>query len=147
MEKLNYLVDSNYALDVDGRHIDLHNNYDFKSVKYSTRKNRVSVTWTKVTGDWVQKDVPEHVQIVFDNVAFFKVRTDDYDKNNDKGTLSFIGYLHPDDVDLMDGCLDEGEANSTYHMIIAFEGGLAIKIFSENTVCLLDQNGVIKKKK
>lgn len=141
MEKVNFLVDSNYALDVDGRHIDLHNNFDFESVEYSAKQNRVSVTWAKVTGNWVRIDVPEYVQLVFDNVALLKLQTDNSDKNNDKETLSFIGYLHPDDVGLMDGCLDENEANSTYHMIIVFEGGLAIKIFSESVVCLL--GGVI----
>lgn len=85
----------------------------------------------------MQIDVPEYVQIIFDNVALLKLQTEDNDKNNGKETLSFIGYLHPNDVDLMDGCLDEDEANPTYHMIIAFEGGLAIKIFSESAVCLL----------
>jgi len=145
MEKINFLVDSNYALDVGGRHIDLHNNFDFESIEYSIRQNRLSMTWAKVTGDWVQIDVPEYVKIEFDNVVFLKIQTDSYDKNDDKGTLSFIGYLHPEDVDLMDGCLDESEANSNYHMIIAFEGGLAIKIFSEKAVCLLDQNGAMKK--
>lgn len=145
MEKVNFLVDSNYALDVDGHHIDLHNNFDFESVEYSTKQNRVSLTWAKAIGDWVQIDVPANVKIVFDNVLLLKVQTDDCDKNDDKGTLSFIGYLHPEDVDLMDGCLDESEATSTYHMIIAFEGGLAIKIFSEKAVCLLNQNEDMKK--
>ncbi len=137
MKKVNFLVDSNYALDVDGQHIDLHNNFDFESVEYSIRHNRVSLTWIKGTGNWVKTDAPENIKIVFDNVLLLKVQTDDYDKIDDKVTLSFIGYLHPEDVDLMDGCLDEGEATSAYHMIIAFEGGLAIKIFSEKAVCLL----------
>ena len=144
MEKVNFLVDGNYALDVDGRHIDLHNNFDFESFEYSTKQNMLSVTWVKVIGDWVQIEVTEYVKIEFDNVVFLRIQAGDYDKNDDKKTLSFIGYLHPDDVDLMDGCLDESEANSNYHMIIAFEDGLAIKIFSEKAVCLL---GTMKKKK
>ena len=56
MEKVNFLVNSNYALDVDGRHIDLHNNFDFESVEYSIRQNKLSVTWVKVTGDWSSGD-------------------------------------------------------------------------------------------
>lgn len=140
MEKVNFLVDNNYALDVDGRHIDLHNNFDFENVEYSIKKNRVSVSWVKTIGDWVQADEPEHVRIVFENVLFFKIQTGSSGTHKDRRTLSFIGYLHPEDVELMDGCLDESEATFTYHMIFVFEDGLAIKIFSDKATCLLVHN-------
>lgn len=137
MKKLNFFVDSNHALDVDGHHIDLHNNFDLKNIEYSIKQNTLSLTWIKAIGDWVLTDEFEDVQIVFESVSFLNVQTRASDKFADRQTLSFLGYLHPQDTELMDGCLDESEATSEYHMIFAFEDGLAVKIFSDTVICLL----------
>jgi len=140
MEKINFLVDSNHALDIGGRHIDLHNNFDFKNIEYSTEKNILSLSWVKTKGDWVQSNEFEGLQIVFEDVLFLKIQGNVSSTLADRKTLSFIGYLHPEDEELMDGCLDESEANPTYHMIFSFENSLAIKIFSNKAVCYLDNN-------
>lgn len=137
MEKVNFLVDGNYALNVDGHHIDLHNNFDLKNIEYSINQNRVSMLWTKTTGDWVRDDHVAQVRIVFENILYLKIQTGTSGKYEGMETLLFIGYLHSDDEELMDGCLDESESTPAYHMICGFESGFAIKIFSDKVTCFL----------
>ncbi|MEP4149962.1 MAG: hypothetical protein ABJL73_01580 [Lentilitoribacter sp.] len=137
MEKINFSVDSNYALNIGGQHIDLHNNFDFRNLEYLSEENALSVSWVKTKGDWVQSNEAENLQIVFEDVLFLKIQGNVSNTLADRKNLSFIGYLHPEDEDLMDGCLDESEANSTYHMIFAFENSLIVKIFSSKVICLL----------
>ena len=99
----------------------VENNFDFKNLEYSTEKNILSLFWVKTKGDWVQSNEFEDIQIVFEDVLFLKIQGNASSTLADRKTLSFIGYLHPEDEELMDGCLDESEANPTYHMIFAFE--------------------------
>lgn len=131
MKKINFLVDSNYALDVGGQHIDLHNNFDFKGLEYSTNSNQVCLSWIKSVGDWVPTDEVEGFKIIFENALLLKVQGSISEVPSTRKNLSFIGYLHPEDVELMDGCLDESEATSDHHMIFVFENNFAIKIFSD----------------
>lgn len=48
--------------------------------------------------------------------------------------LSFMGYLHPDDLAVMNGFLLEESSSSSHHMIFAFEGGFVLKIFAEEAM-------------
>ena len=135
MEKINFSVDGNYAIDTAGKHVDLHNNFDFTGLEYSTDTNQVCLSWVKSSGDWIPKDEAKRLNIVFDKVSLLRVKGDLSSDLSTRTTLSFMGYLHPEDVALMDGCLDEQEANSDYHMIFIFEDGLVIKVFSDTAEC------------
>lgn len=46
-------------------------------------------------------------------------------------TLSFIGFLHPDQEEIMDGCVDEHEATEEFHFIVGFEDGGALKVYAD----------------
>lgn len=134
MKKLNFKIQSNHAIDIGNSILDLHNNYDFNGLTYNVPLNTIRFSWIKTDADWVPKDHPANIQVIFEGVKFFKTyfNTTEQQAESDKLTLSFVGYLHPDDVDIMDGCLDEKEASNEFHIIFSFENGLSIKIYSEN---------------
>lgn len=137
MEKENFIVEANYALNFKGQHIDLHNNFDFVGFKYSSETNSLSLLWLKAEGEWIRSDEFNKVEMAFKNVKFLKVSGDELKKGDvdSSKTLALLGYLHPDDVERMDGSLDEGAANSDYHMIFLFENDLAIKVYSSRVIC------------
>lgn len=137
MKKTNFLIENNYALNIEGKHLDLHNNFDLIKLEYLITRNSFSLSWSRTNGEWVQPKDPEHIRIVFENVSFLKLSPSTSWNHEDQKTLSFIGYLHPEDAELMDGCLDENEADSTYHMIISFQDGFAIKVLSASATCFL----------
>lgn len=137
MEKGNFNIEGNHAVNFNGRQIDLHNNFDFVGFKYSSKTNNLYLIWLKSEGEWISSDEFNEVEIAFKNVTFLKVRRDELKKGGagSSKTLSLLGYLHPDDVEIMDGSLDEIEANSDYHMIFLFEDNLAIKVGSSRAIC------------
>ena len=61
-----YLVSGEYSLD-------LHINYDFSEVVYSIAERRVTLTWHRSDGDWVQLTDPSRVELVFLGVTRFQV--------------------------------------------------------------------------
>jgi len=137
MEKANFAVTANHSITVDHKHVlDLHNDFDFNSLIYDANLGQVSLSWTKSEGDWVAEAVPQKIKMNFDGVSFFSTQIipKEHDKS-DRLTLSFVGYLHPEDIGLMDGCLDERESDWSYHMIFSFENGLAVKIYSDQVRC------------
>lgn len=138
MKRMNFSIEKNSSITVDGSSLDLHNDYDFLELNYEPRVSKVSLLWKKVEGDWVKETLSQKLRIVFNQVSIFKTQVNvDSNEQVDRLTLSFVGYLHPEDIDTMDGCLDELESNDSYHIIFGFENGLAIKLYSEEVKCLL----------
>jgi len=128
--KKNFLIEDNYAFILEGVHIDLHNNFDFISLIYSIEKNLITLNWKKAVGDWVKHDEFKNIRLIFKEILSFNL-LDNNSANQNSDTVSSVGYLHPDDIEFMGGCLDEQESDETYHMIFIFEGGMKLKIFAE----------------
>ena len=140
MKKENFSIEGNYALSANGCHIDLHNNFDFMGFSYDALSSSLTLNWVKTEGAWVGSDELSKVEIKFETVTFLKVHRNSINNEDadSSKTLALLGYLHPDDVDTMDGSLDEREANSDYHMIFLFEDSLAIKVFSSCAICRIE---------
>ena len=138
MKKINFFIDGNHALVVDGNYIDLHNNFDFEYFKYSVKQNKVTISWIKAVGDWVQADEYKKISMIFENIILLRMKNESIDISRERSTLLFIGYLHPEEINFMDGCLDEKEATSLYHLILSFEDGFTIKIFADSVSCLIE---------
>jgi hypothetical protein len=51
---------------------DLHNNLDFQEVVYSVLDRRVTLKWTRSTGEWVSKETTLSIWIEFSDVTEFR---------------------------------------------------------------------------
>ena len=60
-----YLVQGSYELD-------LHNNFDFKNLEYSTVERKLVLSWERAKGDWVSLDTPKALTIEFKGVSEFR---------------------------------------------------------------------------
>jgi len=60
-----YLVQSSHELD-------LHNDYDFQDLHYSTKDRTLLLHWQRGRGDWVPPDIPSSVSIEFREVSEFR---------------------------------------------------------------------------
>ncbi len=52
--KTNFEIEENYAVLLNGIHIDLHNNFQFKEI--SEYDNTVQIEFIKSAGDWVHEN-------------------------------------------------------------------------------------------
>ena len=53
--KVNFDIKDNHAIEIAGRHIDLHNNFDFVGFDYNIADREIKLLWKKASGEWVDK--------------------------------------------------------------------------------------------
>ena len=124
----NFTIVDNYAIEHESDWFDIHNNYSIKSIFYDPANRSLTFNWVKKR---TEVKGQESFMLKFNGVSILKINGIlPSEKNNNDVTLSYLGYLHPNDLDLMNGCLMENEANSSYHLVCGFENGLFIKVFS-----------------
>lgn len=132
MKKLNFSIVEAHAVEVDGLFLDLHNDFEFTGLSCDSELGRVSLFWERSRESCVTKGAPARLSIVFDAVSLFKVNFVSGGHGALEGrTLQFVGYLHPEDVETMNGCLDERESSDDFHIVFGFENGLSVKLYSD----------------
>lgn len=87
----NFEIKENYALNFEGRHIDLHNNFNFTGFRYDVVKCELVLSWLKSTGDWVGKDELNALTLTHLSVSFLNILNTDT-KNADAHCLADLGY-------------------------------------------------------
>ena len=111
--------------------MDLHNNFNFAGLTYEVSEQRIELEWYRVLGEWSRNERYEKIKLIFDAVSVFCVHARDQAKPfSEDECLSYIGYLHPDDMDVMDGFLPVDQSSDGCHIVLGFEGGLVIKLYS-----------------
>lgn len=132
MKHLNFNLADSIGLSYKGSYFDLHSNFDFSSMHYNADDQSLILSWIKSHEEWAKIETCNEVSIIFKLVEVLKIipREDDKPKSEDT-TLSFMGYLHPDDLDIMNGFLPTEQKSEDYHMIFGFESGLSIKVYAE----------------
>ena len=67
-----YLVQNGYELD-------LHNNFDLKSMKYLVSERTVVLHWVRSNRDWVSAETPKALEVEFGGVTEFRFMPRDSD--------------------------------------------------------------------
>jgi hypothetical protein len=95
----NFKIEQNYALIFEGRHIDLHNNFDFIGYEYNTAGRKLVLKWTKSEGDWVKHDELDNLQLIHFNVSYLVIYYDNkkYEFPNGDNCLSNISFYPSED--------------------------------------------------
>jgi len=139
MKLSNFEIGDNYAINMGSTWLDLHNDYDFETYQYDATTNSVFLLWVRSKLRPSETSAAQKIVVRFTDVKLLKT---DFSVSTvasaDAETLTFLGFLHADDLEIMDGCLTQEESDSTYHMIFRFESGLSIKCFSEIVTCELE---------
>ncbi len=134
----NFKVVDSIAIEIDGVYLDLHSNFDFIKLSYDIGKRCVELEWNKCSGEWAKAEKNERLKMVFKSVDVFRTHSRDSKKPfSEDACLSYIGFLHSDDLAIMDGFLPAEDSDENYHMILGFESGFAVKIFAKSIeVCI-----------
>lgn len=131
MKKINFAIEKSSSFMVPGRVLDVHNNFDFSNLDYSILDDVLILSWVKTKGEWVPEDEVNEFDLIFERIHLLKIdgvlgAIDSANRN-----LSYCGYLHPDDINVMDGCLDEHESEFNYHLIFVFDGNFTLKLYAD----------------
>lgn len=120
--KKNFVVKSTIEIECSGRIYDLHNDFDCSRILFDPISSSLALSWTSSASGML-------VQISFESIELLMLRGMDTEVPREEDRrLSFLGYTHPEDTDLMNGFLPEDLAGDDYHFILGFEGGVTIKL-------------------
>lgn len=137
MHLSNFVIEDGYAVRLGETWLDLHNDYEFEALHYSPLSNNVVMIWNRAAKHSQLASVAR-LEMRFRNLLFVRVESvEGPGGSSDAATLSFIGFLHPDDIDVNIGFLSQEEADETYHLICRFENGCTIKCFAFEAYCVL----------
>lgn len=110
--------------------IDLHNDFNLSS--FELTGSRLGVELTRADGDWVDSNLPSSIRLVFSAVNRIRFVAGTEGKScEDHRTLAYLGCLHTDDYDVMNGFLDLGQLAEPFHVILVMEDGTALKVAAE----------------
>ena len=124
----------NISIDVKGIYYDLHNNFDFRSIIYDVSKRHVQLLWIKGAGEWVPKDLPESIMLVFDGVSAVKLKERDPQMPyTEDDCLGSIGFSNLSDENFCNHePFDDAEC-----LFMEFMSGAFIKIQSDSCLCVV----------
>ena len=130
--KVNFDIIDNYALTYEGRHIDLHNNFDFIGFDYNVAEREVRLSWKKSSGEWVDKNDFLSLVLTHRAVTFFKViEQDDKSICEDDKCLGEITFFPSTIREINDSILPQSKPKNEDDIIYFFESGQCIRIHCE----------------
>jgi hypothetical protein len=137
MKLLHFSVEHNHGLLCGSERLDLHNDYDFDGFDYDANSNSAVFAWSRAK-EASRTAVYQTILLRFSHLSILRIEMPaEPNSPDDSHTLAFIGFLHPDDLHVMNGCLTQAESNETYHMIFRFLSNASFKCYSDTVTCEL----------
>ncbi len=131
--KSNFKIEDNYALTYEGRHIDLHNNFNFSGYDYDIFKRRIILKWIKAKGDWVKENEFGNLLLIHTNVTYIAISYDNknYEFPDDDTCLSDVSFFPLEDRQTNDSVVVQENPLPTDDIIYSFQSEHFIRIGCE----------------
>ena len=130
--KVNFDITQNNALTIEGRHIDLHNNFDFVGFDYKVADREIKLHWKKSSGDWVDKNEFSSLVLTHSEVTFLNViNQDEKSTYEDDSCLGEITFFPSTAREINDSIIPQSKPNDSDDIIYMFENGQRIRIHCE----------------
>jgi hypothetical protein len=139
--KTNFEIEENYAIILNGLHIDLHNNFVFNRIM--DNGTDFHIIFSKSMGDWVHAEELDELTFIHKNVSFkFYAEGQNNDFPEDEGILSFITFFPASMRDITDGFLARSKPQENDDIIYNFENEKTFRLNCEEVELVVKkQNG------
>ena len=142
--KVNFDITDNYALNFEGRHFDLHNNFDFVGFDYNVVEREIKLNWKKSNGDWVDKNELSNLVLVHRAVTFLKVIAQDEKSNyDDDSCLGEITFFPSTAREINDSIVPQSKPNDGDDILYFFENGQRIRIHCEQIELSVNKDQIL----
>ena len=142
--KVNFDIKDNHAIEIEGRLIDLHNNFDFAGFDYNIADREIKLHWEKSSGDWVDKNEFSSLVLKHKGVTFLRViEQDEKSTYEDDSCLGEITFFPSTARELNDSIVSQTKPKDGDDILYFFENGQQIRIYCkeiELSVCKLPKN-------
>ncbi len=78
-----------------GRHVDLHNNFEFVGYSYDVSNRQLMLNWKKSRGEWVNEDEFDNLHLAHFNITYLNMLYENkgYEFPDDDNCLSDISFF------------------------------------------------------
>jgi hypothetical protein len=130
--KVNFDIKDNHAIEIAGRHIDLHNNFVFVGFDYNVADREIKLHWKKSSGDWVDKNEFSSLVLTHKGVTFLKViEQDEKSVYEDDCCLGEITFFPSTAREINDSIVPQPKPKDGDDILYFFENGQLIRIHCE----------------
>ncbi|WP_074407718.1 MULTISPECIES: hypothetical protein [Aquimarina] len=127
---INFKIEENYAVQLNGIHIDLHNNFEFKEIL--ELDNTVRIVFIKSHGDWVHENEYNKLTFIHQNVNFQNsIDGDNHKFPQDENIISVITFFPKSMREINDGTMERSIPNENDDIIYLFENGKMFRLNCE----------------
>jgi len=127
--KVNFDIKDNHAIEIAGRHIDLHNNFDFVGFDYNVADREIKLHWKKSNGEWVDKNEFSSLVLTHKGVTFLRVIDQDENSNYEEDScLGEITFFPSTAREINDSIVPQQKPNDGDDILYFFENGQLIRI-------------------
>ena len=124
------------ALNYKGRHIDLHNNFDFIGSDYEIVSKRLVLTWKKSIGNWVKVDEFSKLTLIHSNVSFLNYNYDNNTLSSFDNCLSEITFFPSTERTKNKEFIDQAKPKEDDDIIYSFVTDHFIRVGCENILLI-----------
>jgi hypothetical protein len=101
MQLLNFQLNSDaISLSWQGYDLDLHNCFDFQSIRYSIQSRQIELFWLRSPEKWAKGTTLPGLTLIFSEVSFFRVKERDIEYPLTEDSCLLSASFHP--VELRD---------------------------------------------
>ncbi len=110
--KVDFEIIDNSVLNHNGRHIDLHNNFDLVGFDYNVQNREFKLYWIKSNGEWVHKNELNELTIIHKGVNYLKITNpDDKSTFEDDVCLGEISFFPSTAREINDSIIPQLQPN------------------------------------
>lgn len=127
--KVNFYIKDNHAIEIGGRIIDLHNNFDFFGFDYNIADREIKLYWKKSIGNWVDKNEFSSLVLTHKGVTFLRViEQDEKSIYEDSRCLGEITFFPSTAREINNSIVPQAKPNNEDDILYFFENGQLIRI-------------------
>lgn len=131
----NFTIEGNSAIQFQGRHIDLHNCFDFDELVENYEKKELIIKFKKAEGSWVKKDELDAVTFHLLDVFFLHKSTNATDLLlEDSRTLEFLSFFSSELRELNDCLVQQEKPKEGDDLLFHFFNGNVIRAACDRVV-------------
>jgi hypothetical protein len=135
----NFTITQNYALDLKGKHLDLHNDFDFAGFSFDNTNRHLTLKWIKGQGDWVPTDNPSVLKLAIEEVSYLKILPrNESDPFTEDTCVMDISYYPSSDRQEDELLMDKDIPDTSDDLIVRFQGGQVIRVKGNSIHCLIE---------
>jgi hypothetical protein len=126
---VNFDITDNFALNYEGRDVDLQNNFDFVGFDYNVAERQVKLSWKKSSGHWVDKNEISSLFLIHKAVNYLMViEQDENSTYADDSCLGEITFVPSTLRELNDIIVPQSKPSEEDDILYLFENGQRIRI-------------------